>query len=172
MKLRLIKSRVWVLHGARRRLTQGACSSLPLALMGGECLPPGPRTCTCRWLRCCNRSHHGEASTDLASLRLLHTARLMRTQGRCMLVFAAGTLRLRVLAARTTPTHLQVVCLFNTNRHGAPTDRASLRLLHKASQRPTQSACSSLLLALSGGECFPPGSRTCTCRFPLQRTPP
>ena len=29
--------------------TQGACSSLPLALCGGECLPLGSGTCTCRW---------------------------------------------------------------------------------------------------------------------------
>ena len=34
--------------------------------------------------------------------------------------------------------HLQVVCLCNGSRHGAPTDRARLRLLHDARPRPSQ----------------------------------
>ena len=94
------RARSRLFHGARRRPTQGACSSLSMALSGGECLPPGPRTC--RWL-----------------------------------------------------------CLCIGSRHEAPTDRASLRLLHVARRRPTQGACSSLPLALMGGECLPPGPRTC-----------
>ena len=42
------RASLWLINGARRWLTQGACSSLPLVLMGGECLLPGPRTC--KWL--------------------------------------------------------------------------------------------------------------------------
>ena len=43
-------------------------------------------------------------------------------------------------------TCLQVLCLRNGSRHAAPTDRASLRLLHSARQRRTQGACSCLCL--------------------------
>ena len=46
--------------------------------------------------------------------------------------------RWRVLAARTTHLHLQVVCLCNGSRHEPPTDRASLRLLDGARRRPTE----------------------------------
>ena len=67
-----------------------------------------------------------------------------------MLVSAAGTPvsgEWRVVAVKTT--HLQVVCLCEGSRHDeAPTDRASLWLLHGARRRPTQGACSSLPLAL------------------------
>ena len=51
----------------------------------------------------------------------------------------------RVLAAQMK--HLEVVWLLHRSRHDeAPTDRASLRLLHGA--RQTQGACSSLPLAV------------------------
>ena len=123
-----------LLAGARRRPTQGACFALPLALSGGECLPPGPRTC--RWLCLCIGSRHEEAPTDRASLRLLHGARRRPTQGAC------SSLPLALRCGECLPLepgsmHMQVVCLCNGSRHEAPTDRASLRLLHGARQRPT-----------------------------------
>ena len=52
-----------------------------------------------------------------------------------------------MLAAKATHHHLQVVLRLRRSRQGAPTDRASLRLLHCARRRPTQRACSFLPLA-------------------------
>ena len=92
----------------------------------------------------CHGSRH-EAPTDRASLRLLHGARRRPTQGACLSLPLA--LRWRVLAASS---HARVCGLVfcDGSRHDAPTDRASLRLLHGARRRPTQGACLSLPLAL------------------------
>ena len=133
-----------LLHGARRRPTQGACSSLPLALSGGECLPPGPRTC--KWLAFVTQ-------VDLMKLGLIEQA------CGCFVMRGAGRLKVRPRLCRLHSggeclppgphtCNCRWLCLCNGSRHEAPTDRASLSLLHGARQRPTQGACSSLPLAL------------------------
>ena len=58
----------------------------------------------------------------------------------------------RVLA--TVAIHLQ--CVLQRSRHEAPTDGASLRLLHGARRRQTQGACSSLPAGTLFGECLKP----------------
>ena len=80
IKLRLVESSLRLLHGARRRRTQGACSSLPLAL-------------GCKVLAAAATRHQQVVgfATETAiklrliesSLRLLHGVRPRRTQGAC-----------------------------------------------------------------------------------------
>ena len=47
-------------------------------------------------------------------------------------------------------------CLCNRSRHGAPTDRASLRLLHGARRRRSLKVRARLCRWHSSGECLPP----------------
>ena len=68
-----------LLHGARPRPTQGACSSLPLIL---ECRVLAARTRHLQVVCLHNASRHA-APTDRASLRLLRGARRRPTQGAC-----------------------------------------------------------------------------------------
>ena len=116
-----------LLHGARRRRTQGACSPLPPALQ--------PGTCRCVWL-CVGAAM--QAPTDGASLRLLHGARRTGTQGACLSLRPALGFKVLVAPIR----YLQ--CVLQWSRHKSPTGGASLRLLHGARRTGTQGACSSL----------------------------
>ena len=84
--------------------------------------------------------------------------RLIKRAYSCSTVQGAGELKVRcsslpltlgwgVLAAKTR--HFAGVCLrLQRSRYEAPTDQASLQLLHVARRRRTQGACSSLRLAL------------------------
>ena len=71
-----------LLQGARRRPTQAACSSVPLALCGVGCLPPRIRHLPAGGFVLATESRH-EAPNDRASVRLLHGARRRPTQGVC-----------------------------------------------------------------------------------------
>ena len=118
------------------------------------------------------------ASTDRASSQLLHGARQRPTQGACSSLPLA--LRWRVLAARHHALGTRLsrwACYCNGSGHAAPTDRASLQLLHRArrrpTQRPNQGACSCLCLWPSGGQRLPPAPRhnTPVGALPTQRKP-
>ena len=88
------------------------------------------------------------STLDRASLHLLHGARRWRTQGACSSL-SFGT---RVESACRHDQALARVCRCVVCDDGAainaPTDRASLHLLHGARRWRTQGACSSLPLAL------------------------
>ena len=105
-----------------------------------------------RHLQVCSplqRSRH-QAPTDRAILRLLHCAWCRRARGKwtrrwCSSLPAA--LGWRLLPTTHSGTRMHVVCHCN-GRHQAPTDRASLWLLHGVRCRRTRGACSSLSAAL------------------------
>ena len=135
-----------MLHGATRRQTQGAGSSLLPSLRGAECVcrrdqaPAGVCLCNrCIW-----------------KLRLIEQA-----CGCCTGRNGGG---LMVYACLCHHQHFGVesmiaavtMCLMATlkrSRREAPTDRASLQVLHGATRRQTQGAGSSLLPSLRGAEC-------------------
>ena len=121
-----------LVHGARRRRTEGACLSLPLALEW-RVLAAMTRHLQAGGLRLQRSNHACRAPTGRASLRVVHGARWRRTEGAC------SSLPLALRPIR----HLQC-CLFPKSLRSAPRCEA---------EADPQGACWSLPLALEWKSC-------------------
>ena len=145
-----------LLHGARRRRPQGgaACSSLPLALIQWRVLatkahalaPAGAFALSAETPPC-------EATTDRASLRLLHGARWRRPQGGACSSLRLALLRWRVLATNDHALAPAGAVAFETELPPpceATTDRASSWLLHGARRRRHQGGACHLRVLATG----------------------
>ena len=109
-----------LLYSTRRWRMHGACSTLPLAFVRRVL------AATTNRLQFGEHWRRHEQPADRASLQLLYSPRWWRMQGACSSLPPA--LMRRVLA--TTTRHLQFGLHWSS--HGAPTARASLRLLYGA----------------------------------------
>ena len=156
--------------GSRRKVRRGRkvrASSLPLALRWWRVL--ATRTTHLQSCLHLQRSRHAPPTDHRASLWLLHGAR-PEADARCVprlcpRHFGGGE------CLPPGPRTCIVVWPLQRSRNAPPTDRASLWLLHGA--RPEAEArCVPRLCRrhFGGGECLPPGPRTCTVVWPLQRS--
>ena len=154
MELRLIEQACGcsTVRWRRRRMqTRKVRARLCRWHSGGECLPPGPRTCTCRCFAFATESRHG-APTDRASFVAAPrcaTRSSLKVRARLCSWHSGGEC---LLPGPRTYT-CKVVCLCNGacgcfKVRGAGGGRKVHALLCR--WHP-------------GEECLPPGPRTCTC---------